>query len=897
MKQSFAYNVFNTIVQFDEGRTIVREYEVDYNAQKVYERLLHHATESTSAELTKDKLTQFLSTGQLDSLWHGSTEGFLVHWQAQMRQYEDMTAMNEHYTDATKKRMLINAVQQVTELRNVRTIDEQRVAVGEPALSYRQYVDLLKSAAVQRDHVYNVTTTRSRRTVNYAGTGRSEERDENFPESYLDCDTSNFYDTPREVNRTLRSAPPRTAFAQQTTPASNPQRHYLEKRLWDQLPDETKRALSGVPMAPAQNQPMRVQLHAMTFDDDDPIANLHTNEEVPDDVHEPTDETTDGKDNAQDPTALLAHITQRKSLPHDHGLRAFLAQTHSGKPTKPTERFKTDENPKPKESMVINGKRYVQANMHTIAYQVATAKAQGKHGSLIDRGANGGLAGSDVRLIGATTCFADVSSINDHTISSLLIGTVAGVITTHLGPVCAIMHQYACHDKGYTIHSCVQMEHYGLDVNDRAFSTKGGCQAITTPDGYVIPLSFQNGLPYLDMHPPSDEELAQLPHVVLTANTEWDPTVTDVDLRIDKEPDELTNRDPVVFPTAMNDSKQAFEAKSNYRLQRVFEVSVMLPVIKAGEPLYNTRAEIIANREIKDTVRTPHATPKEIDFNALRPHFTWLPTESVKWTFETTPRWARATEHYSSWKHVNWRFPTLSDTTPATDNVATIAQRFDGTKSMDSDVFVMKTDNECVQAGHIQQRGAMVTKISTHSVRYGVLAKDWCLIMLYAYYILHCTTAATLGFVDFGEAVNDRDNDWFSTVYGEVTEVLPPDAAEPLDKPVRISTFEDADTLITGRAVTGVLHFLKGPPVDWCAKRHDTVETATHSSAFIAACIATEVGRFVTVPGKVHTADGRSKHCGCALMRTHLKPLLFGLEDTTEGPDTTQQDSKERVEL
>ena len=164
-----------------------------------------------------------------------------------MRQYEDMTAMNEHYTDATKKRMLINAVQQVSELRNVRTIDEQRVAVGDAALSYRQYVDLLKSAAVQRDHVYNVTTTRSRRTVNYAGTGRSEERDENFPESYLDCDTSNFYDTPREVNRTLRSTP-RTAFAQQTTPASNPQRHYLEKRLWDQLPDETKRALSGVPI-------------------------------------------------------------------------------------------------------------------------------------------------------------------------------------------------------------------------------------------------------------------------------------------------------------------------------------------------------------------------------------------------------------------------------------------------------------------------------------------------------------------------------------------------------------------------------------------------------------------------------------------------------------------------
>ena len=85
--------------------------------------------------------------------------------------------------------------------------------------------------------------------------------------------------------------------------------------------------------------------------------------------------------------------------------------------------------------------------MHTITYQVATAKAQEKHGSLIDRGANGGLAGSDVRLIGATMRFADVSGINDHTISSLPIGTVAGIITTHLGPVCAIMHQYACQTR------------------------------------------------------------------------------------------------------------------------------------------------------------------------------------------------------------------------------------------------------------------------------------------------------------------------------------------------------------------------------------------------------------------------------------------------------------------
>ncbi len=32
-------------------------------------------------------------------------------------------------------------------------------------------------------------------------------------------------------------------------------------------------------------------------------------------------------------------------------------------------------------------------------------------------------------------------------------------------------------------------------------------QRIQHPDGYIIPLSIQNGLPYMDMHPPSDHEL------------------------------------------------------------------------------------------------------------------------------------------------------------------------------------------------------------------------------------------------------------------------------------------------------------------------------------------------------------------------------------------------------
>ena len=56
-----------------------------------------------------------------------------------------------------------------------------------------------------------------------------------------------------------------------------------------------------------------------------------------------------------------------------------------------------------KNSLVIDGKRYVQVDHHCLQYQIAShEKSNGKIASLIDRGANGGLAGEDVRIIEKT---------------------------------------------------------------------------------------------------------------------------------------------------------------------------------------------------------------------------------------------------------------------------------------------------------------------------------------------------------------------------------------------------------------------------------------------------------------------------------------------------------------
>jgi hypothetical protein len=83
--------------------------------------------------------------------------------------------------------------------------------------------------------------------------------------------------------------------------------------------------------------------------------------------------------------------------------------------------------------------------------------------------------------------------------------------------------------------------------------------------------------------------------------------------------------------------------------------------------------------------------------------------------------------------------------------------------------------------------------------------------------------------------------DWSRTVYGNVREQRPEDAPSPKGKVVRTTTYKDANLyhdLTTGRAVTGVIHFLNQTPIEWYTKKQTTVETATYGSEFASARIA-----------------------------------------------------------
>jgi hypothetical protein len=70
------------------------------------------------------------------------------------------------------------------------------------------------------------------------------------------------------------------------------------------------------------------------------------------------------------------------------------------------------------------------------------------------------------------------------------------------------------------------MEHYGANINDKSTCFPGGKQHIML-DGYQILLDINNGLPYLQCQKPTPAELATLPHIIMTADTDWDPHVWD----------------------------------------------------------------------------------------------------------------------------------------------------------------------------------------------------------------------------------------------------------------------------------------------------------------------------------------------------------------------------------
>ena len=416
------------------------------------------------------------------------------------------------------------------------------------------------------------------------------------------------------------------------------------------------------------------------------------------------------------PPDLEAHATER---PPPGDLHHVL-----GNRKPPSSSTSSDE-------ITLNSKRYWCISMHEqVVYDVSNHKAS-KHGSLVDHGANGGLAGSDVRIINkdVVPCLVDVSGIDSHQVTNLPIITVGGVVPSQCGPVIAIMHQYAYMGSGKTIHSSGQLEWFKNDVNDKSLHVPGGLQRITTNDGYVHPLTIRNGLPYVSIRPFTDHEWDTLPHVVWTSDVEWDPSV--LDCTIDDEPtwyDAISDLEGGILQSPFDEFGHHSYCSADLHFFDVGEEVDLDEVVDEVVSAHDSKQLIFSHEH--QIQSNPHQTKKKApNYEALRPFFLYATADVIKRTFHATTQYARSAMggiHLKNTYHSP--FPALNvhrrkeavatDTVyadePAIDNGCTAAQLFIGHDSLVADAYPLKTEKQFVNTleDNIRKRGAMDKLIS-----------------------------------------------------------------------------------------------------------------------------------------------------------------------------------------
>ena len=164
------FSVFNADLQADMGKTIVKRRLANMDAQSVWKELSEHMRTSSKGASEKRRLTQFVTNTVLDDNFKGTTEQFVLHFNEQCRQLEEISEDSERLPPTVKLTLLQTAVRSFNDLSIVETLDEfQRTTYGHgysTSLSYETYYDLLINACVRYDKTKKANIGKRRNVYN-----------------------------------------------------------------------------------------------------------------------------------------------------------------------------------------------------------------------------------------------------------------------------------------------------------------------------------------------------------------------------------------------------------------------------------------------------------------------------------------------------------------------------------------------------------------------------------------------------------------------------------------------------------------------------------------------------------------------------------------------------------
>ena len=490
-QQDFLYSVLISSLKTEFSEALVKDHEGD--AQLILELLHeHHTGNSQYSRAEINRITKYLTNIKLDDTWRGTNESFLMHYNDQLCLLDSLVDSGEKLPDNARVTFLESAIESVTDLRRVKITDNvlQAQLGSTRPISYRSYFDLLKDAAFHLDQATKKGNKMRRTNVHF-----SEPNDEDAHHN-LSSD-----DNQITQQENVCSEPPESLsyslfqshFQGSSTP--NTQKIFLPKPIWEKLSKDQQQMIidhnrslpkSGSTHLSTPNKSPSPLPHKPTPQQTAKSQPVHT--------HQSNESTTD--------------TTKTETTPPD----PLLAMVHQS--------IHTSADDASDISNVLSVKRSRQIQVcHCYLFQHANHTNQ----QLVDCGANGGLAGSDMHVIHKPHRQINIQGIDNHEVTGLDVVTAATLLNTSQGKVIGIFNEYAYLGKGSSIHSSGQLEWFKTNVDEKSVKV-GGTQLITTMDGYSVPLLIKDGLAYAtSLGKPTDQDMNTYPHVFFTSPDEWDP--------------------------------------------------------------------------------------------------------------------------------------------------------------------------------------------------------------------------------------------------------------------------------------------------------------------------------------------------------------------------------------
>ena len=634
-KQSFVYSVLVTSLQTEKGRELVKEFEGD--ARSIIQKLHHHHTKSNVAQHDIITMTTEVTNLTLNDSWKGTVRQFLSHFKEKLRLLESLVPVSDQLPETTRITFLQRAVQQNHDLRQIHVMDSvwRFKTDSTEALTFETYFNLLWDAAYQYD-LHQVKKGPQRKAF------FSQQEDISDDDEYVNAEEQ--FSTGPE----LEEHSPYSVYQSSFHPKM-PQKSFLPPHIWETLSESTKQMIVEHNKKVNLNNPTPYPSGSKTK----PNPTLGKSTPAPKQVHQHSQDEPTEESPPDTSTQTLVNKCLAEGGVDPTDIQNVMSVSYAKRNISSHESSR----------QIQTHQRYVFARVN-----------QSNH-HLIDRGANGGLAGADMRVIHTTPRKINIVGIDDHELTGLNVVTAAALLDTQKGPIIGVFHEYAHLGKGRSIHAAGQMEWFNCQVDDRS-KIVGGAQRIETSEGYVIPLSIESGLVY--MHPiriPTDQDLQNYPHVFFTSPDIWDASVLDHEITPSLLEDINQHSDDSLLQDSIFDEYRDL----HHRAIQTLNIFCDLPSLPPGEP--------ITHADLHDSNTT------EEDWTSLKPYFGWQCEKIIKDTYQVTSRFGGTIpQHDSLKKHFKSRNPvfniprqnepvatdTIFSDTPAINDGSTMAQIFVG---------------------------------------------------------------------------------------------------------------------------------------------------------------------------------------------------------------------------